>query len=455
MIFRENLIVNRPDKTVFMLNLLTYRRKILEAGAYELLKTIKTKAEGFVPYTETEQELVSRLEDEGQFLNEKQIHYVERELEAEQKQLLEQASGPFIGINLTYHCNANCIYCYQKQFTGLPANDTVMTPTQIDQIEEFYRRYADIFNINDDFRIALSGGEPLLPEHSSILQYIFEKWPQARLEICTNGINLAQMLELLPLDRLDLVKISLDGIGEVHNQRRPVAGVSDPFTATVEGIDKALASGLKVNLKITADRRTIHRIPDLLKFIDSKGWGATRNLSIGFTGVFSWKGGTTLDPAFNDVKEMVDSQIELRNVDPRIARINNNVFYGLQYLTRAMLRPANVHLEPRLYSCGILVRPNYTFDPSGRIYLCGDLIGIPEGVLGTYYPEIEFDKEKFLELRRRSVMQIEKCRQCAFRFVCGGGCPSTALRSKGDLMAPECNYFADEYVLEKLGELFL
>lgn len=453
MIFRENLIVTRPDQSVFMINLITFRRKTLPAETYELFEQISSKTQE--EYTDEEQELVIMLEAEAQFLSSEEIELIESKIMKDRDDQVSEDNSTKINLILTYGCNANCIYCFQSQIEGLTSKDLQMTPEHIDKIDEFHRQFAEELKYTDNYKIGITGGEPLLAANRPILNYIFNKWDDARYFICTNGVNLDCMIDEIPAAQVDQFKISLDGVEEIHNQRRPVSGIVNPFGETVKGIEKALKKEVKVLLKITVDRETIHHVPELLRFIDSQGWIETGNLQMGFTGVFTRESGTNLDPAFNTPKEMVDSLIALRKIDSRIAYMRNNVFYGLGGLRYALLRPANLRLSPRVYGCGVLQNSSYTFDPSGQIYLCGDIVATAEGVLGRYFPEIKFDLEKVLGVRERNVFAIEQCRKCAFRFVCGGGCPAIALRNSGDLMQPACNYFTDEYVLEKMGELFL
>lgn len=453
MIIRDNLLVKRSDKKVFLLNLLTFRRKLLSEDTYRLFEQVKDKDPE--EYTEQERILVQSLEEDGQFLSSEQVEMVES-VALDEQEKMRGTNGPLqVNLILTYGCNARCIYCFQRQIEGLPPEDVqTLTPAHVDQIEAFYQQYAEELGVTGEYEIFITGGEPLLLENRSILNYIFNKWDRAKYNLTTNAVNLEKMIDDLPVDRISYMKISLDGVAEIHNRRRPVIGVVDPFTATIRGVEKALEHGIQISFKITADRETIHHLPELFEFLDEKGWLKEKRVGLSVTGVFTRDDGTRLDPAYNNMQEMMEGQLAIKQIDPRVAMIKNNVFYGLGWLIRAMTRPMNHRIPTRTYGCSILHQPSYTFDPSGGIYLCGDLVATEAGKVGTYYPEVNFDLEKIRQLKERHVFNMPKCRKCAFRFVCGGGCPGTALRSEGNLMAPSCNYFKEDYVLEHLGELF-
>lgn len=453
MIIHDNLLLTRPDGNLFLMNMVTFRRKIMEAKYHDLLFSIANK--DLADYSVDEVQLVKALEADGQFLTAEQVEQIEAGLQDKLVNFFAEEHRITPHLILTYSCNTRCIYCYQKDMVKNPGEYGVMTPAHIDGVDEFYHRYREMYNIVEDYHISLTGGEPLLPQTRSVLAYMFDKWPTAKFDFITNGINLAEMIEGLPLSRIGRFKISLDGVGEVHNRRRPTPGVANPFAQVIEGVEMALAQQVPVMLKITADRETIWQIPELFDFLENKGWLRNPLVGLGLTGVFTKEDGTMLDPRFNGEQEMIESQLELRRQDPRFHFAINNTFYDLSRLGKMIRRPANKRIMPRIFRCEVLTGPNYTFDPSGRIYMCSDLIGQESGVLGTYYPEIRLDTEKVMRLRERHIFRMDKCRQCVYRFICAGGCPGTALRREGDLMAPVCNYFENERLMEKLGELFL
>ena len=54
-------------------------------------------------------------------------------------------------------------------------------------------------------------------------------------------------IDLLRTARIREVQVTLDGVGEMHNHRRPLKGGGESFERIVEGVDAALKAGLSYN----------------------------------------------------------------------------------------------------------------------------------------------------------------------------------------------------------------
>ena len=95
-----------------------------------------------------------------------------------------------IDINVSYGCNLNCQYCthFCPQISGLVPLEEI-----IDTFRTWHRKIAPD-------RLLFVGGEPLLhPYFETILQEARSYWPNARLDILTNGLLLPKKREILSL----------------------------------------------------------------------------------------------------------------------------------------------------------------------------------------------------------------------------------------------------------------
>lgn len=449
MIFRDNLIISRVDGQVILLNLLTFRRKVFSAAYYD--QFVRLVGKSVEEYTVEEQSLIAHLEEEKQILHPEEIkrwedtiadYYVKTRSE-------ERVIAPTLVV--TDQCNSRCFYCIQKD---LP-HSTVMTEAHIDGVEDFYRQYAEWFHLRDTYEISITGGEPLLPGNFQVLQYIFKKWPGARLYLQTNGSHFPEMFQYLPISRIGGIKLSLDGPEMVHNRRRPAAGIENPFQRVITSIELALEHQIPVELKITVDLQSIMTLPGLVEFLEDRGWLRHPLISAGYTGVFSHSNGIRLDEKCNECHDMVKAIIALRQSHPEIRYFKNNVFYGLGKLLKTLRRPLNEQMIPEIYRCSILTNPNYTFDPWGNIYLCASFLGNESAKIGTYYPQISLDLERVQQLKDRNIFSLTKCRSCSYRFICRGGCPASAFLLEKENMAVDCGYYANRDVLDHLGKMFL
>lgn len=132
---------------------------------------------------------------------------------------------------VTSRCNSKCAMCEawkDKSGVDLP-------------FESYKRLPATLKSIN------ISGGEPFLREDlPEVVRSISDKCRKARLVISTNGIEVERIKKQLPLmmntvSRLG-IRVSVDGIGEVHDR---VRGIPGNFAQCIEVINYCKEIGMK------------------------------------------------------------------------------------------------------------------------------------------------------------------------------------------------------------------
>lgn len=450
MIFRDNLILLNDEMILFM-NINSLRRKKVQYKYKDLVLSMINKEKKNKDFNKEEQLFIKELKEEKQILDKDLSSLLEKELLTHYQSSINDAIiEPTI--ILTYDCNSNCVYCYQKEkghFQG-----TIDT-NYIDKIDEFYDEYSKHFPIKKEFDISITGGEPLLRKNIPIIQYISRKWSKARFKIATNGINLSELIGNLPVQKIKAFKISLDGIKSIHNNRRPMLNGNISFDKTVQGIQIAIELGIPVELKITIDSSSILNISGLLDFLEDRGWLDNPLISIGLSSVFSFTEGIDLDKKFNSKKDIINKYVQAKKCDKRIRRIKSNLIYGIGSLRRTIMRESNERMLPMIYRCENQFVPNYIFDPSGNVYFCMGVIGNEKGIVGTYNPKVYVNKELISQMRERHVYNIKECKQCSYKFLCRGGCPASVILNDKGIMQSECGFYKDEYVTSKLGEILL
>ena len=146
-----------------------------------------------------------------------------------------------------YSCNFNCSYCYQAEY-----DNKFSIPTK--EIIDSFFQYVDNEFKNRKKYITLFGGEPLLQgkKYEDMVTYFLEKAESQNLDIAivTNGYALAEYMDILKTKRIREIQVTLDGAGEIHNQRRPLKGGDPTFYKIVEGIDLAIANKITINLRV-------------------------------------------------------------------------------------------------------------------------------------------------------------------------------------------------------------
>jgi len=130
--------------------------------------------------------------------------------------------------------------------------------------------------------INLSGGEPFLRKDIlEIVQNINVAVPKARLVISSNGfatdLILKKMKEILEIMPQIGVAISIDGIGEMHNEIRGIPGGFDRAIATVKGLKEMGMTNLR--LAFTVMEKNVNHF--------SKVYDLSRELGVEFTHSFA------------------------------------------------------------------------------------------------------------------------------------------------------------------------
>ena len=129
-------------------------------------------------------------------------------------------------------CNLQCPFCLVRQRQEI--TDTNLQP---DDLARFIREAAERAPI---FALAIQGYEPLLPESLPYTQAVLAtgRFLGIPATFVTNGVKLADAIELLTTLSPTKIAISLDGAAaDIHDRIRGVAGA---WAAAVAGIGRAV-----------------------------------------------------------------------------------------------------------------------------------------------------------------------------------------------------------------------
>lgn len=328
----------------------------------------------------------------------------------------------------TYACNFNCAYCYQEGYaqSGRDNEDTV---------NAFFDYIHRNFNTRRKY-ITLFGGEPLLPGETSkrFLEQFIDKCNQYQLELAvvTNGYTLEEYLPLLSRTSIREIQVTLDGTEPIHNNRRPLKNGNGTFASIVKGVDLALDAGIRINLRVVADRDNLSNLPELALFAIEKGW--TRSA------FFKTQLGRNYELHYcQSQQSKLYSRIDLYRDLYSLIRQNPHLleFHKPAYSLSKFLFEQGELPEPLFDSCPG-AKTEWAFDFTGRIYSCTATVGKPGEELGTYFPAENLNNALIERWQQRDVLSIKLCGNCNLRLACGGGCASVAFNKVKDLHAPDC-----------------
>jgi len=334
----------------------------------------------------------------------------------------------------TYGCNLACVYCYEH---GVAAEHKVISKEAVDAFFDYARKNFSDRKIKP--YITLFGGEPLVnsPAQRAIIDYIIDRCAEEGYEVAavTNGYDFVDFVDILKKARVKEMQFTLDGCRDIHDRRRATANGKGTFDKVIAGIGAAVEAGFPVNLRTVVDLENIEDLVNLAEFLDSKGW-----LDLPPTRFKTQIGRNyELFSCYSKPQDLM-SQVQLwaeyaklSKLYPILAKFHRPDFYAIRHLVDTGELPiASFDTCP---AC----KTEWVFDLNGEIYGCTASCGRQEYLLGTYYPEVRLNQERISRWQSRSVQTIDKCRDCKYDVICGGGCGVVAANKHNcDPLSPDC-----------------
>jgi uncharacterized protein len=328
-----------------------------------------------------------------------------------------------------YSCNFDCSYCYQAEY------DNKFTIPSKEIIDSFFL-YVNTKFIDRRKYITLFGGEPLLQGkiYMDMVSYFLATAESYNIDVAivTNGYALSEYIDILKSKKIREIQVTLDGAGEIHNQRRSLKGGAPTFYKIVEGIDLAIANNMTVNLRVVIDKENIYGLVELSRYAVEKGWTKSSyfktQLGRNYELHYCQSGNSRL---FSRI-QFYETLYKLIKQYPEIAEFHKPAFSISKFLFE------NGELPSPLFDSCPGTKTEWAFDYTGNIYACTATVGKSGSSLGTFYPEVSLNIDKVNEWEERDVTSINECKNCSMQLACGGGCAAVALNKTGKLHSPDC-----------------
>jgi len=332
-------------------------------------------------------------------------------------------------IHVTDRCNLRCHYCF------LPHEKVDMSfETGRASIDAIFR--SALTHKYPQIKLKFAGGEAMLR-----FPFILELYEYARKlgelhNIVVDGVILSngtlitrEIVKSMKAQELRLM-ISLDGLGESHDNQRPYAGGRASSADVVRGVDTAIEMGLTPHISITVSNLNAGKLPELIE------WVLKRSL------LFS----------INFYRE---NEISVMHKDLRFAE--ENIIAGMRAtlkvvrnnLPRNSLLPCLVDLadlsSPHLHTCGV-GQSYLVFNQLGEISKCHMQMKLPITTAKAHDP-LAIIRADSLGVQNVSVNEKEECNKCEWKYWCSGGCPMVTYRATGryDVKSPNCNIYKSLY----------
>ncbi|MBI5788796.1 MAG: SPASM domain-containing protein [Candidatus Schekmanbacteria bacterium] len=333
---------------------------------------------------------------------------------------------------VSQECNLKCLYCYGD---GGSYKKGQMLMGEV-TLKNFFERCITERNVAYD--ILFFGGEPLL--NLPLLKKAVEMGNQKKTDgfqitfnMVTNGTVFSPEISQFMADHINSVTISLDGPKEYHDLQRCSGGDWSSHDLAVETISALQAADTRLSIRTIVTKKNYADIEKVYRY----------NLGLNPRGV----GITPVDVPTNHPLYLTGE--EYRRMADEISRIScenllaltsedEPAYYEFSYALLERLYTK----RKRFYACGA-GRAQFGVAADGEVYPCHRFVGMRDFYLGNvnnenfYFRNLAQAGEVFTPL---SVHEIEDCRQCWARYLCGGCCYLQSHLYKGSLAKPLSRY---------------
>lgn len=264
---------------------------------------------------------------------------------------------------VSYSCNLRCIMCssWIKQRESKEAS-----------LEEIGNIFNGKILKNNLEVINITGGEPTLRDDLvQIIKIILNSCHKLKqIDISTNGVNTPQVVDkierilalLLPAELKLSVSISIDGVGETHEQVRQSPGIFAKIEQTIDSLKELmfLYPFFSVGFNMTISNINSDKIEEVYIYAKKRGVGVSFTLSaISDIGVESIRAGRKFE-------------IEVKKKDGMSAFFKRLSESGDINHTYADFLLTWLSKGERKGSCAFRQGKSVLLEPTGELYLCGN-----------------------------------------------------------------------------------
>jgi len=328
---------------------------------------------------------------------------------------------------IDHNCNMACTYCLAGSKTYRRKQRMPLSVAK-----ESLEKASPLITPNNTLEIVFFGGEPLLnsPAVFDIVDFVETqlkpKYPKIHFHyhVTTNLTVLNDDLILLFKEYNFTILTDIDGRKVEHNITRPFLTGKSSFDVTVKNVQKLIRHGVQVSVRCTVTSVNVDNLGQIYDYFKTLG-------------VYS-QSYPMLMPVDSDCS-LVNKAL-FPEVQPYVDFIRKKLLVSLQ--DRVYLAPITevvdqvIAARTQFFGCGLPMGYTAVVDAKGMVYPCIYLVGNKKYLLGSVFDENPFN----FSFPQLSVDNIEFCRDCKLRYLCGGGCPLSELIVK-DISIEALEYF--------------
>lgn len=297
-------------------------------------------------------------------------------------------------IQPTLNCNFRCVYCYQEH-----RKDRLNNINEEKIIKFVENKCKDVKKL----KVAWFGGEPML-EFNSIVR-LTEKFKKMCEEnnckyeatMTSNGYLFSDKnIELLDTLSIKSIQVTIDGINECHDKKRPLLNGQGSFEKIKKNLIKLIEKDIDIILRINVNEENYSSIYEVFDIIPEN---YRRKVIINISNIFQNK--NQLD-CYQLYKKSIDKGYAYYDT------VNN------------------------LIKCEACTLNSITIDPNCNVTFCA-VLSDRQQYYGTINENgtIKYkDKPFYFKFNNTSVFDIDMCKECNQLPMCLGGCKLNMFEGK-------------------------
>ncbi len=330
---------------------------------------------------------------------------------------------PGILIDLTYECNFDCVYCYEK-----------FVPSKFTPPKRFSRKMEDKtiewvskhIVSGKAFSVFFFGGEPLLEKEKlfriteKINKLCEKREAKLYVSITTNGYLMDKsFVDRLSKYHIRAIQITLDGPREIHDKRRFLKTGEPTFDKIWHNIEYAtkVFPPFTITIRTNIDKTNQRYIKELLDVVKNSSFGD--RVGIGFGKVWFSPDKTG---KIKDKQGMKLCEIEDRD----FAKLSDRLGIELKSFYKDNSFKARIKRLDYL-PCVAQGDRFFAIDTSGNIYKCFIDASDYSHTIGNISKEFSWSNEILLKYLTFVPWKEKPCSDCPVIPMCFGGCVNRRL----------------------------
>lgn len=394
---RYNYLVEYSENVFLLYNSYTNNLFEFDREGYSNLLKIKNKN-----FSDSNDDLINELVDNYVLVDNDEL--LANKIKLARLSTRFTATRMNLTIAPTIACNFACPYCYEE---GAIKNKIMLEEVE-NNIISLVKSYKGLERLNVDWY----GGEPLLVFDNIVrltkkLQSL--SIPEYKATIITNGYLLDEekisMFKELGISR---VQVTMDGMEEIHNKRRPHKTNSDSFERISKNLSKLhqICPEVELHVRVNIDKDNADDF-----FILNNHLRKTINSAKFFA-----------YPAYvTDFNPCKASFCMMDRVEQAEFVLNNNDKYPFARFYYPITK---------IGECTARFMNSYIVGPEGELYKCWCDVGDAAKITGTLKEGIVNSELYTNYMCDSDPLSDEKCLSCSCFPICNGGCAFRRLKNK-------------------------